>query len=164
MADVYFSLGSNLGDKEALLNQAIAYLKKQIGNIVSRSAFYHTAPWGFESENEFLNAAVCCRTSLTPSAILETTQRIEREMGRLHKSAAGHYADRLIDIDMLLYDDLIQQSPTLTLPHPLMHRREFVLLPLQEIAPDVIHPTLHKSIQELLSMLQHPVDIQGDTD
>ena len=142
---VYLGLGTNLGDKEQNLRMSIKKIEERIGNVVSLSAFYATAPWGFSSENSFLNAAVCVETTLLPLQVLEETQRIERELGRTEKSVNGLYADRLIDIDLLLYDDRVMDAEGLILPHPLMTERRFVMEPLSEIAPDVVHPVLHKT-------------------
>ena len=146
---VYLGLGTNLGDKEQNLRMSIKKIEERIGNVVSLSAFYATAPWGFSSENSFLNAAVCVETTLLPLQVLEETQRIERELGRTEKSVNGLYADRLIDIDLLLYDDRVMDAEGLILPHPLMTERRFVMEPLSEIAPDVVHPVLHKTMKEL---------------
>ena len=146
---VYLGLGTNLGDKEQNLRMSIKKIEERIGNVVSLSAFYATAPWGFSSENSFLNAAVCVETTLLPLQVLEETQRIERELGRTEKSVNGLYADRLIDIDLLLYDDRVMDAEGLILPHPLMPERRFVMEPLSEIAPDVVHPVLHKTMKEL---------------
>ena len=143
---IYLGLGTNLGDKELNLRVAVQKIEERIGKVISLSAFYATAPWGFQSDNNFLNAAAGVETSLSPFDILERTQRIEQEIGRLHKSHDGVYSDRLIDIDLLLYGDLILNTPTLTLPHPLMHERLFVMEPLAEIAPKVVHPVLKQTI------------------
>ena len=148
---VYLGLGTNLGDKEQNLRMSIKKIEERIGNVVSLSAFYATAPWGFSSENSFLNAAVCVETTLLPLQVLEETQRIERELGRTEKSVNGLYADRLIDIDLLLYDDRVMDAEGLILPHPLMTERRFVMEPLSEIAPDVVHPVLGKTMKELTS-------------
>ncbi len=150
---VYLGLGTNLGDKERNLREAVQQIEKRIGNVVSLSAFYATAPWGFASANGFLNAAACVETTLAPLDLLHETQTIESELGRTAKSAAGVYTDRLIDIDLLLYGDLIQSGEELTLPHPLMTQRRFVMEPLAEIAPNLVHPVLGKQMKELLSAL-----------
>lgn len=143
---VYFGLGTNLGNKEQNLRLAVQHIEERIGKVVSLSAFYATAPWGFASDNAFLNAVVCVETSLPPLEILSVTQSIEKEMGRTHKSVNGVYSDRVIDIDLLLYDGLVLDTPTLKLPHPLMQERRFVMEPLAEIAPDVMHPVLGKTL------------------
>ena len=150
---VYFGLGTNLGDKEQNLRLAVQHIEERIGKVVSLSAFYATAPWGFASDNAFLNAVVCVEISLSPLEILSVTQSIEKEMGRTHKSVNGVYSDRVIDIDLLPYDDLILDTPTLKLPHPLMQERRFVMEPLAEIAPDVMHPVLGKTLGNIYRYL-----------
>lgn len=136
---VYLSLGTNLGDKEKNLLSAISEIERRIGPIRAQSAFLATEPWGFESKNNFLNAAVRVETELSPLALLRETQQIERDMGRTQKStttphtSTAIYHDRIIDIDILLYDDLHISTPRLTIPHPHMYERDFVLIPLKEI-------------------------------
>lgn len=151
---VYFSLGTNLGDKDRNLRTAVQEIRKQVGEVISLSAFYTTAPWGFSSENTFLNAALCADTALAPLEVLKTTQEIERGMGRTHKSVNAVYSDRVIDIDLLLCfaDDgtpVLLDVPGLKLPHPLMQERRFVMEPLAEIAPEVVHPVFKKTVREL---------------
>lgn len=133
MQKVYFGLGSNLGDKAQNIAKAIEMMKEQIGTLVSQSALYTSEPWGFESENDFVNIAACFETDLSPQEILSRTQAIERAMGRKHKSINKVYSDRIIDIDILLYGNETINEPNLTIPHPLMHEREFVMKPLSEI-------------------------------
>jgi len=130
---VYLGLGSNLGDKRENLACAIRLIGERVGKVLRVSSFIETEPWGFESEHTFVNAAILCETELSPRQVLCATQKIEREMGRKHKSVDGHYADRLIDIDILLYDDLRVDEPDLQIPHPLMLKRDFVMIPLREI-------------------------------
>ena len=130
---VYFSLGSNLGDKEGNIREAISRIGELIGEVDRQSTLLATEPWGFESDNTFVNAAIRCTTSLSPFEILNITQNIERAMGRTLKSVDGQYHDRIIDIDILIYDDLHITTPQLTLPHPLMKERDFVMIPLKEI-------------------------------
>lgn len=149
MAKVYLGLGTNLGNKEANLRSAIQLINERIGKISSLSSFYETAPWGFNSTHNFLNAALCLETFLSPYDVLKQTQNIERELGRTQKSSDRIYSDRPIDIDILLYDNLILQTPELTLPHPLMTERDFVMLPLCEIAGNTLHPVFRKTLQEL---------------
>ena len=134
---VYLGLGTNLGNKEQNLRMSVQKIEERIGKIVSLSAFYVTAPWGFASDNSFLNAVVCLETPLRPLEVLKETQAIERELGRTSKSMGGVYSDRLIE--------------GLILPHPLMVERRFVMEPLAEIAPDVMHPVLHKTMKELFT-------------
>ncbi|NPD91864.1 2-amino-4-hydroxy-6-hydroxymethyldihydropteridine diphosphokinase [Xylanibacter muris] len=133
MHKVYLGLGSNLGNKEANICNAIERIEELIGVVERRSTLFVTKPWGFDSENMFVNAAVCCVTDKSPHDILSITQKIERELGRTSKSIEGHYDDRLIDIDILLYDDIVVDEPELKIPHPLMYERDFVMLPLKEI-------------------------------
>ena len=129
----YLSLGTNLGDKRKNIAEAIKNIGELVGDVVRQSALYETEPWGFRSDNRFVNAAVCVDTQLSPRRLLEVTQRIEREMGRTLKSVGGEYHDRIIDIDILLYGDLHIDEPDLKIPHPLMHERDFVMTPLNEI-------------------------------
>lgn len=138
MHAVFLGLGTNLGDKEANLRAAIEEIAKRVGNVISQSAFYESEPWGFVSEYSFLNAVCCVDTSFSPLEVLHITQDIERLLGRLKKSFNGMYSDRLIDIDILLYDNLCIDTPELTIPHPLMWKRDFVMVPLREIAPDIV--------------------------
>lgn len=142
MNTVYLSLGANLGEREATLMQAVGLLEQRVGELLRCSSFFYSAPWGFQSEHGFCNLCAAFRTGLTPEEILLRTQAIERELGRTHKTTmrAGlaEYHDRCIDIDLLQYFDeqgneVRRQSATLTLPHPLMHEREFVMVPLREI-------------------------------
>ena len=130
---VYLGLGSNLGNKEENILEAIKRIGELVGVVARQSSLYKTEPWGFESENYFVNAVVCCHTSLSPFDVLEHTQQIERMLGRTSKTRHGEYHDRLIDIDILLYDDMSIDSTSLKIPHPLMQERDFVMIPLREI-------------------------------
>ena len=130
---VYLGLGTNLGDKEANMLKVISLIGERVGRVVRQSSFIETEPWGFQSDNSFLNAVILCETDKTPREVLLLTQQIERDMGRRQKSVSVGYADRIIDIDILLYDDLTIDEPDLKIPHPLMHQRDFVMRPLQEI-------------------------------
>lgn len=150
MAKIYLGLGTNLGDKETNLNLAMDEIRKRIGEIVSLSAYYITEPWGFDSQNTFLNAVCIVSTVLSPSETLYITQSIEKDLGRLKKSVDGQYSDRPIDIDILLYDDIVLNTPNLVIPHPLMHQRTFVMEPLAEIAPELVHPVLHQKMKDIL--------------
>lgn len=149
MAIAYLALGTNIGNKRRNMITAAALLAERVGDVLALSGFYETEPWGFQSVHTFLNAALQLETALSPLELLKATQQIELEMGRTEKSN-GVYHDRIIDIDILLYDDLILQTPELTLPHPLMHERRFVMEPLSEIAPNVIHPVFGKSVISLM--------------
>ena len=147
---VYLGLGSNLGDKEWNLSEAIRLIGEKVGEVLRQSSFIETEPWGFESENRFLNAVILCQTEKTPREVLTLTQQIERDLGKCKehatqrsqivnskssnsKSSNCKYADRPIDIDILLYDDWTVDEPDLKIPHPLMHQRDFVMIPLKQI-------------------------------
>ena len=124
-------------------------MSKQVGDVLKQSAFFASEPWGFDSKNEFLNAVILINTSLSPVELLKKTQEIETGLGRKTKSTVG-YSDRLIDIDILFYDNLIIDEAELKIPHPFIAERDFVLIPLSEIAPELIHPVSGKSISELI--------------
>jgi len=139
---VFLGLGSNLGNREGYIRKAVALIEAYVGTVVRRSSLIETEPWGFESENRFLNGVILCKTALSPRELLKATQRIEKELGRKKKSKClkvnsskcrKTYSDRPIDIDILLYDDLTVDEPDLKIPHPLMHERDFVMIPLNEI-------------------------------
>lgn len=134
----YLGIGTNLGDRAENLTRAVALISEQVGTVLACSSFMETAPWGFTSDNHFLNAVLAVDTALSPHELLRVTQSIERELGRLHKTIDGNYSDRIIDIDILLYDDLTIVSEELTIPHPYILMRDFVYLPLGEIAPEVL--------------------------
>jgi len=170
MHEVYLSLGSNLGDREQQLKQAIRFIDERIGEVVRQSSFIETEPWGFQSDHRFLNAAICCLTDKTPREVLQLTQQIERDLGKTkahathrpssithHPSSIFHlpssitphpsalspqpsYFNRPIDIDILLYDDWKVSEPDLKIPHPLMHQRDFVMIPLKEIMTEQTNP------------------------
>jgi 2-amino-4-hydroxy-6-hydroxymethyldihydropteridine diphosphokinase len=129
---LYLSLGSNLGNKKKNLEDALSLIGDLVGHVCRVSSFIETEPWGFDSKNTFLNAACLVETALTPEQCLNITQEIERKLGRKAKSVDS-YEDRPIDIDLLSYDNLNINTPELTLPHPRMHEREFVMIPLKEI-------------------------------
>lgn len=149
MVKTYLGLGTNIGNRLRNLITAAALLAERAGDVLSISSFYETEPVGFQSDNQFLNAAVYLETTCSPQELLEITQAIEREMGRTSKSVNGQYKDRIIDIDILLYGDWVINQETLTLPHPLMQEREFVMAPLAEIAPMVVHPVSGKTMQQI---------------
>ena len=129
---VYLGLGSNLGERKDLIEKAITLIDERIGTVTRQSSLIETEPWGFESSHKFLNGVILCETALTPREVLKGTQQIERELGRKKKTTLT-YKDRPIDIDILLYDDLKVDEPDLKIPHPLMHQRDFVMIPLKEI-------------------------------
>lgn len=130
---VYLGLGTNLGDKQKNLNDAIRMLENLVGEVEKVSSVIETEPEGFKSDNMFLNAVVKVRTALSPFEILDITQDVEKSLGRKEKSSNGIYHDRVIDIDILLYDDINISTPRLVIPHPRMAQREFVMTPLAEI-------------------------------
>ena len=130
---VYLGLGTNLGDKRKNLNDAIRMLGNQVGEVEKVSSVIETEPEGFKSDNMFLNAVVKVRTALSPFELLDITQDVEKSLGRKEKSSNGIYHDRVIDIDILLYDDINISTPRLVIPHPRMTQREFVMTPLAEI-------------------------------
>lgn len=156
MARIYLGLGSNLGDKKENIQRALNEIAERIGEVISVSAFYETAPWGFESENSFINIAAAVDTGLQPRKVMEAGQDIEKLMGRVPRSMEAGYADRIIDIDLLLYDDLIIDQEDLIIPHPLMTDRAFVMEPMMDIAPEVIHPVFNMKLKELSDLPGKP--------
>jgi len=142
---VYLALGSNLGDRLANLKQAIAALPPQM-EVKAKSSVYETPPWGYEDQPKFLNQVIKAKTYLHPEPLLKHLKRLEVALGRQESFPNG---PRLIDMDILFYDDLVLNSPSLVIPHPRLHERGFVLLPLMEIAPDLIHPVNKKSVREM---------------
>ena len=144
---IILSIGTNIGNRKANIENAITALN-EIGTVTAVSPIYSSEPWGFESENGFYNIALILETSLSPLDLLRETQRIEKELGRTTKTTTA-YADRIIDIDIIDYDNQIINTQTLTLPHSLMHKRNFVLYPLADIAPEWQHPILKLTALEL---------------
>ena len=155
MSTVYLGLGTNLGNRESIIGEALRALEENVGTLLKCSTLLQTEPWGFASDNLFINAAASFLTSLPPMAVLEETQRIEKELGRKEKSINGRYSDRLIDIDILFYDEKCIDEQALKIPHPLLQKRLFVLSPLAEIAPDLVHPVERKTIKELKELLEN---------
>lgn len=149
MIKLYLLLGGNLGNKQQVFANAQTRLEKQVGIISARSAIYETEPWGFESEDLFWNQVLELKTDLSPEDVLAQTQLIEKELGRIQKEK--QYDSRVIDIDILFFDDHIIKTGNLTVPHPRIQERKFALVPLCEIAGDFIHPVFQKSILELLN-------------
>lgn len=148
MKKAFLGLGSNLGNREEYLQKAKVSIEESIGPVVSASSVYKTEPWGFGNDKEFLNMVICVETSLSPSDLLGMILIIESQLGRIR--CEKQYSSRNIDIDILLYNNEIVDKAALKIPHPRMHERKFVLVPLCEIEPGMIHPVLNKSIKSLL--------------
>ena len=154
MPTLYLLIGGNQGDRQQMITQATDLIRQRIGSVVACSPIYETAPWGTFSDGEtvqsFYNQALKVATLLTPHDALKEALRIEQLLGRRRKTGISAYASRPIDIDLIFYDSLVIDTPDLTLPHPRMHLRRFVLEPLCDIAPDYIHPIFNKTLTELL--------------
>ncbi len=145
---IYLSLGSNLGDRMQNLHQARELIEKQAGGLLKVSKIYQSEAWGYSSSNDFYNCCLSGISHLEPLELLDTLMKIEASLGRIRKG--GGYSDRLIDIDLLFYGDTIFEQPQLTLPHPAIATRRFVLLPLTDIAAELVHPVSGLTIQEML--------------
>ncbi len=148
METVFLGLGTNLGEREENLRKAVLLIGEHIGRVIAESSVYETEPWGFTSEISFLNMAVKVETDLSPSGLLGRVLMVESMMGRLREGKG--YKSRIIDIDILLFGSRIIETAVLIIPHPRLHERKFVLVPLSGIAADTIHPVLGESITELL--------------
>lgn len=146
MSTAYVALGSNLGDRRANLRTAIEKLRRHKIDVADVSTFFTTKPYGVTDQPDFLNAVCRVETDLAPLELLHVLLAVEQEMGRVRKR---HWGERNIDLDLLLYDDVCMNTPELTLPHPDMQNRDFVLLPLAELDYELVHPTLHKTIGQL---------------
>jgi len=150
---VYLALGSNLGNRLANLKQAVTALSPQI-EVKAKSHVYETPPWGYEDQPRFLNQVIKVKTYLEPEPLFKHIKRLEVALGRKISFQNG---PRLIDIDLLFYDDLILNTTSLVIPHPRLHERGFVLLPLMDIDPDLVHPVNKKSVREMVALS----DIEG---
>jgi len=148
MVKLYLLLGGNLGDKSLIFKETTQLLNELVGQITHQSHIYETEPWGFESSDMFWNQVIELSVSISPQEILNLTQQIEQKLGRTRDTQ--QYDSRIIDIDILFYDNQIISLDNLTVPHPRIQERKFVLVPLNEIAPNLIHPVLQKSIGQLL--------------
>jgi len=148
MAKLFLLLGGNLGNKERIFSTARKRLGEELGALIQTSSVFETEPWGFDSDDMFWNQVLVIETSLTPEQVLECTKDIETELGRVRKAA--RYSSRLIDIDLLFYDDMVLHEPGLELPHPRMIDRRFVLEPLAEVAAELVHPVFKRNIVSLL--------------
>jgi 2-amino-4-hydroxy-6-hydroxymethyldihydropteridine diphosphokinase len=147
MSTAYIGIGSNLGDREENCAKALALLEQKGINTVKRSSMIETEPWGVREQPKFMNMVVEVTTDMVPDTLLRKLKEIEAQLGR---TESGRWGPRIIDLDILFYDDTVMSSPELQIPHLHLHEREFVLKPLCEIAPDKIHPVLKKSVKELL--------------
>ena len=157
MERVYLATGSNMGDKAANLAKALELIELYVGNLVQASSIYRTAAWGKEDQADFLNQVMAIDTHLAPEALLLAVMEIEQQMGRERRVRWG---ERLIDIDILFYGTMISHSQRLTIPHPFIQERNFVLQPLLEIAPDFVHPLLQKNIRELAAACPDPLAVE----
>lgn len=147
MPIVYLALGTNLGDRPANLQAAITAFSPEL-KVLAESKVYETPPWGYEDQPAFLNMAIQAETKLDARALLQHLKQVEVQLGR---QQSFRWGPRLIDIDILFYDDLIVNDASLVIPHPRLHERAFVLVPLADLAPDLVHPVLKKPIRELLA-------------
>jgi 2-amino-4-hydroxy-6-hydroxymethyldihydropteridine diphosphokinase len=157
MNTAYLLIGGNLGDRAAYLQEAVKHIEARCGSITSSSSIYETAAWGNTNQPTFYNQALKLITPLSPVSLLEQLLAIELEMGRVRSEK---YGPRTIDLDILMIDDKVIDTPTLTIPHPQLHNRRFALLPLTEIAPSLHHPVLDKTVSELLENCTDTLDVQ----
>lgn len=145
---VFLGIGTNLGNRENNLKEAVARIEEHIGPVLKSSSVYETEPWGFQSGDEFLNMVVKVETKLIPAGLLERILMVESLLGRVR--GEKQYSSRVIDIDILLYEGMVIDEKSLKIPHPMMHERKFVLVPLCEIEPELVHPVLNKTFVSLL--------------
>jgi 2-amino-4-hydroxy-6-hydroxymethyldihydropteridine diphosphokinase len=150
MSIAFICIGSNLGRREENCLRAIELLKEEGITLVRRSSVYETDPWGIKDQPRFLNMAVEIETDMEPVQLINTLNTIEQKVGR---KKTHRWGPRVVDLDILLFDDIVMDEADLKIPHPLMHERAFVLEPLNEIAPLVKHPALKKTVSELFRLL-----------
>ena len=156
MHTAYLLMGGNMGNREEYLQQAATLIGQLAGKLVKSSSIYETAAWGNTSQPAFLNQAIVIQTALSASELMTTLLLIEEKMGR---KRLDRYGPRVIDIDILLYDQEIHQSAHITIPHPELQNRRFALEPLQELEPDLVHPIFQQSVSELLNNCQDSLPV-----
>ncbi len=153
MKKVYISLGANLGNRIQTIERAYERINLTCGRIIQKSSFYKTPPWGFASDQEFINSVIAIETELDVFELLQFLKEIELSMGRNPRKKAGNYEDRLIDLDIIDYDQIVLETEFLKLPHDKMHLRNFVVIPLAEISPNWTHPITYESISYIINFL-----------
>jgi len=150
MEMAYVLFGSNMGDKAQIFAKACLYINIRCGRVMKTSAAYESEPWGFEADEWFLNRVIVVETMLSPETLLQELLAIEKDLGRVRHPEIEGYTSRTADLDLLYYGDCVIHSATLTVPHPRLHLRRFALVPLCEVAPDLMHPVLQMTQAELL--------------
>lgn len=156
MAIAYINIGSNVGNREALIEQAVAHIEFLCQDKARKAPLIESEPWGFESANKFLNLGIAITTHLEPQQLLTELLKIEKEISpHSHRDENGNYIDRMIDIDLIAIDEMVIDTPNLQLPHPRMHLRYFVLTPMMHLNPSWVHPVLHKTIAQLYRILDN---------
>ena len=160
METAYLLFGSNMGNKTALFDQACTYINNRCGRIVATSSAYESEPWGFDAEEWFLNRVIVLETELAPERLLLELLEIERELGRVRHPEHAGYCSRTADLDILYYGNHVINTATLTVPHPRLHLRRFTLVPLCEVAPDLMHPAFGLTQTELLQRCHDPLVVR----
>lgn len=162
MSKVYLLLGGNMGDKRAVFARATTLIDERVGRVTKQSSIYETEPWGFESHEMFWNQVLEIQTRIPAQKVLELILQIEQQLGRTRTGT--QYGSRMIDIDILFYDDQIITLPDLSIPHPRIQDRKFVLVPLNEIVPEMIHPRLQMSTEQLLAVCKDELRVDKVND
>ncbi len=156
---VIAGLGSNLGDRFAALRRAMELIREEAGEIIATSSVWETEPWGFDADEQFLNMVIVLETALDPKGLIQRFRSIEGRMGR-KKSGGGKYESRIIDLDILFWDDRVISIPGLEVPHPKLHSRRFVLEPLMEVSPETVHPVTGLTVAEMLQFCEDNSDVR----